>query len=102
MLTKFCNWGTFDGNTATDLFSFGPLLNSISKFQVPGTSHPSSSDSESDSFDVLLDEKRKRKRVMSLGDYKKKKAAKAEAMEEGEIEDSDPECSIVNLKVKVG
>ena len=36
---------------------------------------------------------------MSLVEYKKKKADEAEAMEEGEVEDSDPECSIVNIKI---
>ena len=44
---------------------------------------------------------------MSYVEYKKKKKvdeAEAEAgeaaMEDGEIEDSDPECSIVNIKVE--
>ena len=44
---------------------------------------------------------------MSIVEYKKRKEARegddseaAEAMEDGEIEDSDPECSIVNIKVE--
>ena len=41
---------------------------------------------------------------MSFVEYKKRKATRegdgSEAMEDGEIEDSDPECSIVNIKVE--
>ena len=41
---------------------------------------------------------------MSFVEYKKRKTTRegeaSEAMEDGEIEDSDPECSIVNIKVE--
>ena len=58
---------------------------------MPSGSQPSSSDSD---FELQNQKKR-----MSLVEYKKKKADEAEAMEEGEVEDSDPECSIVNIKI---
>ena len=65
----------------------------ISLVALPSGSRPSTSDSEAD----CVGSNRKKKK-MTLVDYRKKKAA--EAMEEGEVEDSDPECSIVNIKIE--
>ena len=73
---------------------------SQNRIQVPSGSRPSSSDSESESDCIGSSRKKK----ISLVEYKKKKKAdEAEAdaaMEDGEIEDSDPECSIVNIKIE--